>query len=136
MSQISVRHESGDRFRVSVRGHDVVVDQPQTGDAGPTPTELFVASLAACAGFYARRFLSRHGVADGELSVSCDFGWAPDHSRVESIAIRIETPDGVPDELRAPLERVLDHCTVHESLHVAPAITFEIASPALVGPAA
>jgi uncharacterized OsmC-like protein len=136
MSQISIRHESGDRFRISVRGHDVVVDQPGSGDAGPTPTELFVASLAACAGFYARRFLSRHGVADGELSVSCDFAWASDHSRIESIAVRIETPHGVPDELRPALERVLDHCTVHESLRITPAISFEIASAVPAGASA
>jgi putative redox protein len=132
MTHIDVRHESGDRFRISVGGHDIVVDQPGNGDAGPTPTELFVASLAACAGFYARRFLSRHGVTDGELSVACDFGWAADHSRVETISLRVDTPRGVPEELRPALTRVLDHCTVHESLRITPRISFEIASPTLV----
>jgi putative redox protein len=131
MTHIDVHHESGDRFRISVGGHDVIVDQPGNGDAGPTPTELWVASLAACAGFWARRFLSRHGVADGELSVSCEFGWAADHSRVATIAMRIETARGVPEELRPALTRVLDHCTVHESLRIVPQISFEIASPAL-----
>ena len=127
MSQISVRHEAADRFRIVVRGHEVVVDQPGSGDAGPTPTELFVASLAACAGFYARRFLARHGVADGELGVTADFTWSADHSRVTAIALRLETPRGIPDDLRPALQRVLDHCTVHESLRLVPAVTYEIA---------
>ena len=71
MTTITVRHEARDRFRISIRGHEVLVDQPlpASGDAGPTPTELFVASLAACAGFYARRFLARHGLPDGELAI-------------------------------------------------------------------
>src|SRR5579864_1201648 len=114
MSQIAVRHESVDRFRISVRGHELVVDQPApaSGDGGPTPTELFVASVAACAGFYARRFLARHGLVDGGLAISCDFTWAPDHSRVASIALQVEVPDGLPAALEPALLRAIKGCTV------------------------
>jgi uncharacterized OsmC-like protein len=50
------RYLGGDRFVLEVRGHQLYVDQPREAggsDAGPTPTELFVASLAGCVGFYA-----------------------------------------------------------------------------------
>ena len=58
---IRIDYETGDRFTIDVRGHRLVTDQPgRDADAGPTPTELFVASLAACVAFYARRFLARH----------------------------------------------------------------------------
>jgi len=66
---IAVTHVSGDRFAIQVRGHRLVVDQPVADggqDAGPTPTELFVGSLAACVAFYARRFLARHDL-DGAI---------------------------------------------------------------------
>ncbi|HZP96538.1 MAG TPA: OsmC family protein [Candidatus Limnocylindria bacterium] len=130
MSQITVRHEAGDRFRIAVRGHEVVVDQPapSSGDAGPTPTELFVASLAACAGFHAHRFLARHGLGDRELTVACDFAWAADHSRVAAISLRIEAAHGFPAALRPALLRVLEHCTVHESLVHVPTVLFDIAA--------
>ncbi|HAF11508.1 MAG TPA: osmotically inducible protein OsmC [Chloroflexi bacterium] len=130
MAAITVRHEARDRFRISIRGHDVVVDQPlpASGDAGPTPTELFVASLAACAGFYARRFLARHGLPDGELAVSCNFGWTPDHSRVASIALRVELPNGVAGGLEIPLLRVIERCTVHQSIREMPVVTCELAA--------
>ena len=128
MSQIVVHHEEIDRFRISVRGHDIIVDQPgpASGDAGPTPTELFVAALAACAGFYARRFLARHGLADGDLSIACDFAWASDHSRVTAIAMRVETPTGIPAELHPALMRVLEHCVVHESIRAVPTVSYDI----------
>ena len=131
MTPISVRHETNDRFRISIRGHEVVVDQPAPagGDDGPTPTELFVASLAACAGFYARRFLARHGLRDGELAISCEFGWAQDHSHVDSIALRVELPAGVPKGLEAPLLRVIEQCTVHESIRQVPVVTCLIVAP-------
>ena len=63
MNGIKVRHEEGDRFRVSIRGHELFVDQPVDDggqDSAPTPTELFVAGLASCVAFYAGRFLRRH----------------------------------------------------------------------------
>jgi uncharacterized OsmC-like protein len=130
MGSISVRHELRDRFRVGIRSHELLVDQPAptSGDDGPTPTELFVASLAACAAFYARRFLARRGLADGALTVRADFAMAADHSRVASIVLHVETPDGVPAELRGALERVVAACTVHESIRQAPAVSLEIAT--------
>ena len=124
MSQIAVRHEVGDRFRIQVRGHDVIVDQPASGDAGPTPTELFVAGLASCAAFFARRFLSRHGLADAELGVTADFAFSEDHTHVAKIALRIDTPRPIPPELEPALLRVVEHCTVHESLRTVPTVSF------------
>jgi putative redox protein len=63
---LTVAHRGGDRFRIRGRGHEIDVDQP-VGDGGedtaPTPTELFVAGLASCVVFYARRYLARHGLS-------------------------------------------------------------------------
>ena len=125
MTRISVLHETGDRFRIAIRGHELVVDQPASGDGGPTPTELFVASLVSCAAFYARRFLARHGVADGDLTVSADFAWADDHSRVTAVAITVDARHGIAEDLRPALERVVEHCTVHESIAKHLAVTWE-----------
>jgi putative redox protein len=125
MERIAVRHEAGDRFRISIRGHEVVVDQPSPSgdDAGPTPTELFVASLTACAAFYARRFLARHGLPDGALTVWSTFAWAPDHSRVSAIELHVGVPDVLPDELESALRRAVERCTVHESIRHTPVVT-------------
>lgn len=126
MNELSVRHDADDRFTIFVRGHEVVVDQPTTGDTGPTPTELFVAGLASCVAFFARRFLARHGLADGELRVACEFAWAADHSRVAAVAIRVELDRPLDDGLRAALERVIERCTVHESIMTPPTVSMTI----------
>jgi uncharacterized OsmC-like protein len=128
VTAITVRHEARDRFRMSIRGHDVVVDQPApaSGDEGPTPVELFVASLGACAAFYARRFLDRHGLGEGELEVLCEFEWATDHSRVTAIALRIQVPLRLPDGIETALLRVIDRCTVRESIGEELAVTCDI----------
>lgn len=128
---ITVRHETNDRFRIDVRGHELVVDQPApaSGDAGPTPTELFVASLAGCAAFFARRFLARHGLPDGELAVTADFTWSSDHSRVERIALHVELPTPIEPELEAGLLRTIDRCTVEVSIRAQPVITRDVVVP-------
>lgn len=80
-----MRHVVGDRFRVAIRGHEIEVDQPLDGggtDEAPTPTELFVASLAACAAFFAGRFLRRHLGTEARWSVECRYTWSADRCTV------------------------------------------------------
>ena len=126
MSDIHVRHVHGDHFLVRVGGHTLSVDQPEEaggGDRGPTPTELFVAGLASCVAFYAGRYLRRHGVDVSGLGVESDFTMSEDRpSRVTSIEVRVRVPEGLSAARRAALERVVEHCTVHNSLLVAPAV--------------
>lgn len=120
MATIEVRHDGGDRFTLAIRGHELTVDQPVSDggtDEGPTPTELFVAGLASCVGFYAERFLRRHGI-DGEgLGVAGSWTMAEDRpARVASIDLVVQLPDGFPQDQRDRLMAVVEHCTVHNSL--------------------
>jgi putative redox protein len=124
---IEVRHEDGDRFAIAIRGHRVVVDQPDTGDAGPTPTELFVASLASCAAFYAERFLVRHGIDPSGLTVSGSYEMAQDRpARVSAIDLGLELPPSFPPSLEPRLRAVVERCTVHNSIVQAPIVSLEL----------
>lgn len=124
---IEVRHEGSDRFSIGIREHRLVVDQPDTGDAGPTPTELFVASLASCAAFYAGRFLARHGVDPEGLGLTCTFEMADDRpARVGAIDLRLSLPQGFPPELEPRVRAVVERCTVHNSIVRAPTVALEL----------
>ena len=58
---------------------------------GPTPTELFVASLASCVAFYAGRYLTRHGLSREGLGVSVAYEMATDRpARVANIWLKSE----------------------------------------------
>jgi putative redox protein len=120
MEQITVRSRGGDRYEIDIREHRLVVDQPVDGggtDTGPTPTELFVASVASCAAHYAGRFLARHGVDADGLGVTCSFEFATDRpARVGSIDMTLEVPAGLPDSALDRLRAVVEHCTVKNSL--------------------
>jgi len=132
MADIVVRHEGGDRFRVTVRGHMLLVDQPdgpRGEDLGPTPTELFVASLASCVGFYAERYLVRHDLPLDGLEVHCRYEMSEQRpARVDSIDIEVALPMELSASRREALQRVVEHCTVHNSLRMPPEVVTSITS--------
>ena len=130
MADIHVRYQGGDRLAVHVGGHELLVDQPvEAGgeDLGPTPTELFVAGLAACVGFYAERYLRRHDLPVAGLVVETDFEMSETlPARVSSLTVAVRVPESVPPERRRALERVIEHCTVHNSLREPPAVRLRL----------
>ena len=136
-SSIVVRHIEGDHFAVGIRGHEIEVDQPAASggtDAAPTPSELFIASLASCAAFYAGRFLRRHLGATGAWSVRCTYHWSEERrSYIDRVEIGLVLPVGISDEVRDGAIRAADHCTVRESIRwgVDVRVTGSVPEPAL-----
>jgi len=126
---LHVRHLDGDSFEIDVRGHTLTVDQPLDAggqDTGPTPTELFVASLAGCVAFYARRYLARHSLSADGLSVEADFVIGGRPTRVTEITLRITPPAALPAGRFDAFLAVASHCTVHNSLTQPPSITTKL----------
>ena len=126
MVTVEVRHTDGDRSEIRIGQHVLVTDQPLDAggsDAGPSPTELFIASLAACAEFYIQRFLRRHvGSLDG-LTVRASAQMSSERpARVTRVDIAVELPHGTPPELRNGALRAADRCVVRESLRHPPEV--------------
>jgi putative redox protein len=126
---IVVTHAGRDRLRIETRGHELFADQPvEDGgdDSAPTPTELFVASLSACIAFYAERFLRRHSLSTDGLKVTSEYGWAENPHRVGEIDLLVEAP-GLTEARREAFARVIEHCTVHNTLRVPPVVRVNLA---------
>jgi putative redox protein len=133
IGNVRVHHMEGDLFEIGIREHLLHVDQPTEAggsDAAPTPTELFVASLASCVAHYVNRFLVRHNLPTEGLSVGATFAMADRPARVGEIKVSIDLPEGVPDERRAALLAVASHCTVHNTLEDPPAVRIDVGAGA------
>lgn len=131
---IKVRHGEGHAFAVRIRDHELVVDQPRGsggGDSGPTPTELFVASLAACVAHYGHQFLTGHGLSE-DIAVEVDWSVDLGAERVAEMVLRVAAP-AISPELTGAFQAALERCLVHNSLRTAPTVGIEIAT--VVGPA-
>jgi putative redox protein len=127
---IAATYVGGDRLRIDVRGHQLSADQPAEdggGDTAPTPTELFLAGLTACVGFYAERFLRRHNLSTVGLSVGCTYGWAEHPHRVGVIELIVAAP-GITAAKREAFAHVIEHCTVHNTLDHPPDVRIKVAT--------
>ena len=130
MNAVRVTHLDGDRFSIGVRDHTITVDQPIAdggADTAPTPTELFVAGLASCVAFYARRYLARHDLPTEGLEVAAAYTIAPRPARVGEVRIDVIVPPGVPADRHEALLAMASHCTVHNTLGDPPAVTIALA---------
>jgi putative redox protein len=136
---ITVSHASGDRYRVTVRGHELVTDQPTDAggsDAGPTPTEIFVAGLASCVAFYAGRFLRRHVDASVPFTVECSFEMSHERpSRVTAVRLTVDVATALADDVRDGLLRAAELCTVHNSLRTPPEVRIAVRDACLAAAA-
>jgi putative redox protein len=122
--RISLTHEHDAHYHIRIRQHGIVVDQPPGAggaDLGPTPTELFVGSLAGCAAYYVGTYLMRHGYTTAGLRVDAEFEMSEEPpARVTAIRLDLTLPESFPEERRAAVLRVADRCTVHNSIRSVP----------------
>ncbi len=128
--RLDVRFVAGESYEVGVRGHRVLVDQPAEAggsDCAPTPTELFVASLATCVAYYAGRYLTRHGCSRAGLAVTASYDLATDRpARVSGIRLTVQVPADLPAQRWPALQAVVSHCTVHNSITTPPAVAIDL----------
>lgn len=135
--ELRVTHEAGTRFRIGVRQHEFLVDQPHSAqgtDSAPTPTELFVASLASCTAYHGRTYLARRGLPDRvDVTAGWQMGKAPD--RVTSVSLVIDAP-GVPADRLAVFRRVVESCLVHNTVLNGCDVRLELGGDTRVAPVA
>ncbi|HET6309656.1 MAG TPA: OsmC family protein [Candidatus Nitrosotalea sp.] len=127
-ASIRAVHQGGDRLLMTVRGHELYSDQPVDSggeDTAATPTEMFLAGLAGCIAFYAERFLRRNGLTTEGLAVTCDYTWAENPHRVGQVNLAVEVP-GLTVEKREAFTRVVQHCTLHNTLLRPPAVQLRV----------
>ena len=126
-STIQVRHMGDTEFSIRMRGHEIVVDLPREAggsDAGPSPTQLLVASLAAGVAFFGRSFLHAQGLPD-RIIVNARWSIELTPTRVDRVDVSVEAPSLPASRLDA-FRHAIEHCTVHNTLHDPPKILFEI----------
>jgi uncharacterized OsmC-like protein len=129
MDLITVTHKTGLEFAVQVRGHEVISDMsPKDGgqDAGPAPVELLASSLGACVAMMAQRYCDRHGYTDGKVGVSLTLELADNPKRIGAIVVDVELPNGVPEDRKKAIQRMVELCPVHETLRNPPRVDIDI----------
>jgi uncharacterized OsmC-like protein len=126
---MTVTYRGGTRFDVTSGNHVVVTDQSVNDgghDAGMSPVELFVGSLASCVGYFVGRYCARHQIPCEGFTVDVDWSYAEQPHRVGAVELRVNLPSDLTPEQRDKLLKVAHGCTVHQSLAVPPKVDINL----------
>lgn len=126
--ELTVQHLGKGAFAVGARHHRLVCDQPATNggtDSGMTPPELMLASLAACAGYYAAQYLNARKLSSENLNVRVTAEKAQGPSRLGAFRIEVDAPEA-PVEHEAGLLRAVKACLIHNTLLHPPVIETQV----------
>ncbi len=120
--QMIVTFAGGKRVHASCGRFEIVTDQsPKHGGEGsaPEPYDLFLASLATCAGSYVLGFCDNRGIpTEGARLVQ---RWQRDDTgRVVEVKIDIEVPEEFPAKYHEALVRVANKCSVKKTVEDPP----------------
>ncbi len=126
---LSVKYLKGKKFEIICRSHRIIIDQPESEggtDQGVTPIELLNASLASCAAFYAMTFLKRRISTFSGLEIRSTWQYLEDPHRVGTIHLSIVLPQRLSEYEKRGLLRIVQHCTVENTLKYPPQIHIDI----------
>lgn len=112
-------------LKVAAQIGDFIIptDQPEKsgGDgSAPTPFNLFAASIATCAGYFALKFCRTREIATDGMQLALDYDWDAEKKRYARMAIKLTLPDNFPAKYHTPLLRALDQCLVMEHIRNPP----------------
>ena len=128
MARITVTHRHDQSFDVRVRGYALISDEPVTlggDDEGPTPTELMIAGLAACAADEVVKSLSEHGEKLERIEIGGDFDWDQKGGRVACVRLTVKLPEGISTESSEHVLRSVLACPARKMLTEPPTIEYE-----------
>jgi len=122
---IKVTFGEGLVVQAECRGHLITTDQPLAAggsDSAPTPFELFLTSIATCAGFYVLAFLKQRQLSAEGIYLTMSTERSPESKLVKNIKLEIHLPESFPEKYREAVVKAADHCTVKAHLEQPPSI--------------
>jgi len=118
-SLVKVSFPDGKKIDATVGEFTINTDQKiaNGGDeSAPEPFQLFLASIATCAGIYALNFCqARHIPLDGMLlSMECERD--ENKNRYPKMSINLRLPEGFDEKYRKAIIRSMDLCSVKKHM--------------------
>ena len=120
MATITTYHKGDMLFESEIGNHTISIDVPDSmggSDRGPTPPQIFIASLGSCIGAFVANYCNNVGIDTTGLHVDVTFEKVEDPSRLPNVKVQVNVPNGKIKGREKALLRVAGHCPVHEDLH-------------------
>lgn len=130
MENIEVRFPGGKRVDAQVGPYLIRTDQPvEAGGEGSAvaPFDLFLASVATCAGIYVLGFCQARGLSTDGIVLRQRVEVDPATKLPNHIQLELTLPPSFPDKYRAAIVRAAEGCKVKKTIAAAPVIDVVLA---------
>jgi ribosomal protein S12 methylthiotransferase accessory factor len=125
MEDIAVSFPGGKRVDAHVGDFVIHTDQPvhQGGEGTAVgPFDLFLASLAACAGLYVLGFCQARSLSTDGLALRQHVDVDPTSKLPTRIRMEVQLPPSFPERYRAAIVRAAEGCKVKKTIAAGPVV--------------
>jgi len=127
--EMTVYFRGGKRVNADYKGFTIETDQPifSGGESSaPAPFDLFLASIATCAGIYILSFCQQRNLPTEDIKLIQRTEYDQGKRLIAKIQIEIQLPTNFPEKYHAALIRSADLCAVKRHLFAPPAFDISI----------
>jgi putative redox protein len=125
-NSMEITFDGGKVITAHINGHTIITDQPVAlggQNSGPTPFELFLASIGTCAGIFVKSFCDQRGLSAEGIKILQNIDYDMQTGLPTNISIDIKIPADFPKQYRPTLINVAELCKVKKSIAAQPVIT-------------
>jgi putative redox protein len=129
VEEIKVTFPGGKRVDAEYKGFQIKTDQAvYAGGEGtaPQPFDLFLGSIATCAGFYVIAFCQNRGYRMDQASVTMRMFKNEEKKMIDKISLEIQLPLEFPDKYTKAIIKSVDKCAVKAHMVDAPAFEYVV----------
>jgi putative redox protein len=123
MDYIEVTFPGGKRIDARVGDFIIQSDQPAKyggSSSAPAPFDLFLASIATCAGIFAWNFCEMRQLSTEGLALSMECVDDTQKKMIGEIRFHLALPEGFPEKYRQGIIRAMEQCAVKRHMQQSP----------------
>jgi len=127
MEKIEVVFPGKKKVDIKVENFIIKTDQsPKNGGDGsaPEPFDIFLSSIGACAGVYAKIFCDKRDLNTEGMKLIQEIAYNKEKKMLDKIDLNLYLNEDFPEKYKKAIAKSMDHCTVKRQLH--PDIKVEI----------
>jgi len=95
-------------------------------ESAPEPFQLFLASIATCAGIYALGFCQTRALNTESLGIKMRCEWDENKKLCTQINMELKLPKDFPEKYQTAIKKAVDQCTVKRHLATPPEFGLEL----------
>ena len=116
--ELKVTLEGNKKVSTHIGDHLIMTDQPEKNggsNSAPAPYDLFVASIATCAGFYIQSYCDNKNIDSSGIELSLNVT-RDEKQAINGFVTTIHIPEDIPAKVHTALKKVAEQCAVKKTI--------------------